>query len=53
MGEPACWMEMTCIGCGLFVGELDERPERCPRCGSSLVIEENLVAPEGDATGSS
>ncbi|SDP36060.1 hypothetical protein SAMN04515671_3879 [Nakamurella panacisegetis] len=30
-GDPVCWLELVCAGCGQFLGERDAAP--CPRCG--------------------
>jgi hypothetical protein len=31
MGDPACWLEQVCFGCGQIHAHLDE-DRRCRRC---------------------
>ena len=34
VGDPVCWLNKVCPGCGLFIG--DAPPTTCPRCGETL-----------------
>ena len=34
VGDPVCWLNKVCPGCGLFIGDVP--PTTCPRCGEAL-----------------
>jgi rRNA maturation endonuclease Nob1 len=36
MGDPACWLEQTCLGCGRFLDADQREGDRCPHCGAEL-----------------
>ena len=38
MGDPACFLDSTCLTCGRFLDSTElEDPSACPHCGSELL----------------
>jgi rRNA maturation endonuclease Nob1 len=36
MGEPACFLDATCLGCGRFLDTVELEGDTCPHCGAEL-----------------
>lgn len=36
MGDPACFLDATCLSCGRFLDTSELDDEHCPHCGVDL-----------------
>jgi hypothetical protein len=36
MGDPACFLDRTCLSCGRFLEDSMVTDSRCPHCGAPL-----------------
>lgn len=43
MGDPACWLQYVCEGCGRFLEAVDPADPVCPHCGAE--VEERTAPP--------
>jgi DNA-directed RNA polymerase subunit RPC12/RpoP len=37
MGDPACFLDATCLTCGRFLDSAELEEPHCPHCGSELL----------------
>ncbi len=49
MGDPACFLSDTCVSCGRYLDDTDER--YCLHCGESLVGPTPVDNPAADELG--